>query len=143
MKKTPKKSHPQPGAGRGFDLTPMIDVVFLLIIFFMIVTDITNRKPRLQLPEAKEAEPDILLDRQRLVINIDAEGKIVTPRGALSDAALDRLLAAEAKVNRSRAVIIRADREARYGEVRKVMHKCRQHKLWKIAFATKDNSRQE
>jgi len=57
------------------DMTPMIDVVFLLIIFFMVVSQVTqaNRQP-LELPEeegAHEQEPTTL------IVNIDQTGQII------------------------------------------------------------------
>ena len=41
------------------NMTPMIDVVFLLIIFFMVITDLTQQDlEELQLPTAENAQPD-------------------------------------------------------------------------------------
>lgn len=53
------------------DLTPMIDCVFLLLIFFMIITEITQADiEQLELPQAKAAKPDDKPPPERLVINI-------------------------------------------------------------------------
>ncbi|HED65639.1 MAG TPA: biopolymer transporter ExbD, partial [Planctomycetes bacterium] len=47
------------GTEMEMNMTPMIDVVFLLIIFFMIITDLTQADlEQLQLPEAKSAVED-------------------------------------------------------------------------------------
>lgn len=54
----------------GFDMTPMIDCVFQLIIFFMLVTDFANTQmERVMLPKATEAEEDKEPARKRLMIN--------------------------------------------------------------------------
>jgi biopolymer transport protein ExbD len=55
------------------DLTPMIDCVFLLLIFFMLITEITQADlEHMQLPEAQVAKPD-KPDKERFVINIVKE----------------------------------------------------------------------
>ena len=65
------------------DMTPMIDVVFNLIIFFMVITDMTQKDLEyLILPKAELAEVDEGKDRERLVLNIvnpdlkDMQGKV-------------------------------------------------------------------
>ena len=61
------------------DMTPMIDVVFLLIIFFMIITDLTQKDlEELELPVAVQAvkdKPDP--DRVRPILNIGWDGEII------------------------------------------------------------------
>ena len=58
----------------GFDMTPMIDCVFQLIIFFMLATDFTqNDLARVWLPVAPAAVEDNHPDKDRLVINISHE----------------------------------------------------------------------
>jgi hypothetical protein len=53
------------------NLTPMIDVVFNLIIFFMVITDMTQKDLEyLVLPKAAEAEVDEGKDQERIIINI-------------------------------------------------------------------------
>lgn len=53
------------------DLTPMIDCVFLLLIFFMLISEITQADlEQMQLPKAEMAKPDEKPPRDRLVVNI-------------------------------------------------------------------------
>lgn len=53
------------------DLTPMIDCVFLLLIFFMIITEITTEHlEQLELPKAAAAKPDVNRPQNRLILNI-------------------------------------------------------------------------
>lgn len=145
-----EKKKQDPGAmseGGGFDMTPMIDVTFLLIIFFMIVTDISNRKPLVELPIAQKAEKDMNEDRGRLVINILEDGTIETQDGPQTPERLARLLAAEAAVTKgadgfpTRVIMIRADKRAKYKAVQGIMAACMKVKLWRIAFSTKDVSK--
>ncbi len=67
------------------DMTPMIDVVFLLIIFFMIITDLTQQDLEdLELPialSATEDKPDP--DEKRPIFNIKHTGEIIVRKEPL------------------------------------------------------------
>ncbi len=129
----------------GFDMTPMIDVTFLLIIFFMCVTELSDAsKAKMALPVAEQGEPDEHIPG-RLVVNIVKDGKVMVLGEEMNDSEINRVLKNEAALSMpsgegfpSRAVLIRADQETKFGHVQKVMAQCMAHKLWRIAFATKD-----
>ena len=133
----------------GFDMTPMIDVTFLLIIFFMLVTELADlSKAKLKLPVAQKAEPDDQAVPGRVVLNIRKNGDVIVMGQIYDDARLNQLLALEAKISKegspdgfpTRAILIRADRHAEFGAVQHAMGLCMRHKLWRIAFGTKDPS---
>lgn len=64
-------------SGADVDLTSMIDVCFLLIAFFIMVTEVTKSEiVEIFLPQASNASPDEDPPENRLIINIDREGKI-------------------------------------------------------------------
>lgn len=129
----------------GFDMTPMIDVTFLLIIFFMCVTELADAsKANLKLPTADKAEEDKPIPG-RMVINVLKDGVVQVMGQEYADPELHKLLELERQISMgpnddfpNRAVLIRADRETAYGDVQHVMGMCMQHKLWRIAFATKN-----
>jgi len=77
------------------DMTPMIDVVFLLIIFFMIITDLTQQELEdLELPtaiHATEDKPDP--EEWRPIINIQFDGSMIVKREMYYDPEVDGLLA--------------------------------------------------
>ena len=73
------------------NMTPMIDVVFLLIIFFMIITDLTQQDlEELKLPIAVQSvpdEPDPL--KIRPVVNVLSNGEIIVKRETMYDSETD------------------------------------------------------
>ena len=60
------------------ELTPIIDMVFLLLVFFLVATTFhqTEREMRIALPAASSAGP-ISAILQELIVNIDADGQII------------------------------------------------------------------
>ena len=121
------------------NLTPLIDVVFLLLIFFMVSTTFEHESEiNITLPEASEeyteARPEavtVAIDAQgRVFINNTSllNTKLSTIREALRDAVYDL---------EAPPVIISADAEARHQLVIRTMDAARQLGLVKITFATR------
>ncbi len=146
-KKREGKAGALSGEDGGFDMTPMIDVTFLLIIFFMLITELADvSKAKLKLPIAEKAEPDDKAVPGRVVLNILRNGDVVVMGQKYDDAALDNLLAMEAKISKagtpdgfpSRAILIRADARTAFENVQHVMAMCMYRQLWRIAFGTAD-----
>lgn len=142
MAKKGKVSASELSQNEEMDLTSMIDVVFLLIIFFLCVTELADAsKEKLTLPQARRAIED-QHEPGRMVININKEGDVYIQRKKLDDIQLNEKLKEEKlaswDVNQkipTRAILIRVDREAKFEDVKKVMTLCTFHRLWKIAFA--------
>jgi biopolymer transport protein ExbD len=73
MAKVPKEAD----AAEGFSLTPMIDVTFQLLIFFMLVSDMSQSQIELlTLPIASKAIKEKFADETMLVLNVLPDGKI-------------------------------------------------------------------
>lgn len=74
------------------DMTPMIDVVFLLIIFFMVITDLTQQELEdVQLPVSETASPDKPdPDEWRPILNINHRGEIIYKRETYLDPEIHR-----------------------------------------------------
>ena len=122
------------------DLTPLIDVVFLLLIFFMVSTTFKhNSEINITLPtsskEVTEAKP------MAINIGLDAEGNIYINEQALINAQLETIMMAlsDALVGLNEPpIIISADANATHQTVVRVMDAARQLGLVKITFATQN-----
>ncbi len=119
-----RRAPPEEVPQEGFNMTPMIDITFQLIIFFMLVSDMSRVQTEpLTLPGASQAvipPPDL----EALVVNVMADGRIKVAGRAFSDAALEGLF----ETRRPRAergmgypVVLRADRATPFEHVQKVM----------------------
>lgn len=120
----------------GFQMAPMVDIMFILLIFFMAASLFAQWEKAMDivLPTADSGIRDV---RQReLIININEEGAIFINGIEKSQADLQRILAQVADVFRNQPVIIRADRNTRHGDVIKVLDICRRVDIRNVAFAT-------
>jgi len=108
------------------NLTPLIDVVFLLLIFFLVATKFAEeeRELKVMLPEASEAQPLVQTPRE-LVVNIDAEGRYVVRGQVLDIPQLEEVLHRTWVNNPAHAtVIIRADRRVGWQYVVAAINAC-------------------
>jgi len=93
------------------NLTPMIDVVFNLIIFFMVATKFAEveRDLRVNPPAAVHASPVTSVPRE-LIVNVTVDGRYIVSGVEYTPEDLERLIARAAAENADQAVIIRGDR---------------------------------
>jgi biopolymer transport protein ExbD len=126
------------------NLTPLIDVVFLLLIFFMVSTTfIRESEIELTLPEASAEVREDPIDI--IEIAIDANGRYFVNGNALISSQLAVIRQALIDVRPSDAepvVVISADAEASHQSVVTVMDAARQIGLTRITFPTKTQDEQ-
>lgn len=110
----------------GINMTPMIDCVFLLLIFFLVATrfEEMEREMNVVLPQASEAMP-LTAKPKELFVNVDRDGKFIVRGQALPVAELLSTFQQAAADNPGRqTVIIRADKRCVWEHVVEVMNLC-------------------
>ncbi len=107
------------------NLTPMIDIVFLLIIFFMVGTRFTEmeREFDIQLPAVSDAPPLTSLPDE-IVVNIQKSGKLQVNGKQRSLTELETDLIAARKRYADQTVVVRGDGEGPYQNVADVLSVC-------------------
>ena len=130
------------------DLTPMIDMTFQLIAFFMLVINFSDveQDQRVTLPASELAQPPDAPYDQPLTIHLTADGSYIyagreiTDVGVLRSALLREtqiILRHTTKSIADVTVIIRADEEARTGLVQEVIQTCQELEFEKFALRGK------
>jgi biopolymer transport protein ExbD len=116
----------QSDADPAIDLTPIIDMVFLLLIFFLVATTFqqTEREMQIALPAASAAQP-ISSALRELVINVDGEGRIVVSGRTLDGEALSALVQQAVAANPQQKVTVRGDRNVAYANIVRVLDICK------------------
>lgn len=121
------------------NLTPLIDVVFLLLIFFMVSTTFVKESEiDLTLPQASQELRDEPVDR--VDVAIDRDGTVFVNEQALVNAQVATVVKALGEARGEGGdpvVIISADAEASHQSVVDVMDAARQAGLYRITFPTR------
>ena len=117
------------------NMMPLIDVVFLLLIFFLMASNFEEqeREVKVSLPEVVEAQP--LAMTQDLVINITPEGKYVVAQQEYSEEQLAALLEQTRRNNPHQMVMIRGDERVAWKHGVRVMGLCNKAKIDKYRVA--------
>ena len=121
----------------GLALTSMLDVIFLLLCFFVTVSVFSQWESEIsiKLPSASTAEePDRLPGE--IIVNLAKDGKVTVNGKSLGLDDLKDRLARVAKFYPDQAVIIRADKDVRYELLVGVIDTCRAANVWNFSFAT-------
>ena len=119
------------------ELTSMTDIVFLLLIFFMVSTTFVdfNRRLEIQLPDAPQAE--VVQDVQQHVVELGANETLRLDGEPVRLEDLTQQLRRLDQQARRRSVIIRADKRLPYGRVVTVLGHVRQADIQDIAVAVR------
>ncbi|MFA6470648.1 MAG: biopolymer transporter ExbD [Candidatus Latescibacterota bacterium] len=115
----PNKRKDEPRLEPAMDMTPMIDCVFLLLIFFMVTTVFKNpAQLKMTLPDAYFPTK---LDSKQITIELDAEGTIAIAGKQATIDQFDSYLVNEKQKSGTKSVVIRADKAAKHGDVLRLM----------------------
>jgi len=97
------------------NVTPLVDVMLVLLVIFMVTAPIIQQGVQVNLPKVK-AQPLPGEDIQ-LVVNVDKAGGVLLNDARLTSSELEEKLRAIMRERPDRQVFLRADQDARYGDV--------------------------
>ena len=116
-----------------FNMTSLIDCVFLLLIFFMVTTVFKNpAQLTLTLPIAQNPQE---LDKLQLVAELDSEGNVALNSKVVSFDTFDTFLVNEKQKLGVNSLLIKGDENAKHGDVLKLMKIARSVGIETIAMA--------
>ncbi len=108
------------------EITPMIDMVFLLLIFFLVATTFhqEEREMSVALPFAATGAPVSAMLRE-IIINVDQDGQIIVSGQRITGDALRAMVAQAVETNPEQKVTVRGDRGTVYANVVTVLDICK------------------
>ncbi len=110
----------------SIELTPLVDMVFLLLIFFLVATTFhqTEREMQIALPFASSATP-ISMSLREIIINVDREGQIILAGQVTEAEDLQRLVGDAVEANPEQKVTLRGDQGTAYVNIVRVLDICK------------------
>lgn len=130
-----------PGRGRGryrplseINVTPMVDVMLVLLIIFMVTAPLMSSSVNVDLPKVN-ATP-INQDNEPLQVSVNAQGQVYLMDEAVELPALVDKLQAIAKDQKDRRIFVRGDRTNSYGRIMEVMGTIIQGGFTKVSLLT-------
>ena len=127
----------RPEQGAELELAPMIDVVFLLLIFFIVTWQYAQfeRDMDISVPAAEESV-DQPRKQGEIIVNVRESGEIVLNGRVVSNQELQAKLNAISQEFPNQAVILRGASEASYQTIIDVLDQIKKAGIWNVAFAT-------
>jgi biopolymer transport protein TolR len=126
----PNRSLYQPLA--EINVTPLVDVMLVLLIVFMITAPMLAAGMRVDLPQAKSAQP--VDPKEPVIITVQKDGKLFLGRDEIAAGQVAQTLRAKLGADRDRAIHLRGDRDVVYGEVVAVMDQLAANGFVKVAL---------
>lgn len=121
----------------GIQLAPLVDVLLLLLIFFLLTWNAARNENELdvKVPKASAAK-ETTVAFGPAVVNVKADGTMVVNRRTMSATELSDLLKNLIKLDSEQAVVIRGDEAGAYKNIIGVLNICTEAGITNVAFAT-------
>ena len=122
-------------------LTSMLDVIFLLLCFFVTVSVFSQWESEIsiKLPSAKTSDEPERLPGE-IIVNLDKTGTVKVNGSPMPLGDLEARLKRISKFYPGQPVIIRADKETRYEDLVRVIDTCRAGDVWNFSLATEGSA---
>ncbi len=118
-------------------MAPLIDIVFLTLIFFMVLSIFNQLESEISIsvPKAKESK-EIVRSPGEIIINILRDGTVIVNQKKLTYEDLEKMLQRISTLFPDQPVIIRADENTYHKYVVNVLDACASADIWNVSFAT-------
>lgn len=120
------------------NVTPLVDVMLVLLVIFMVTAPIIQQGVQVNLPQAKAGA--IAGSDELLVVTIARNGRIYLNDNPMTPAELASKLRAVRKLQADKQVYLRADQDVRYGVVMKTIAEIKQAGIERLGMVTRPPS---
>jgi biopolymer transport protein TolR len=120
------------------NVTPLVDVMLVLLVIFMVTAPIIQQGVQVNLPQTKSGA--IPGAEEFLVVTVAKNGKIYLNDNAMNPGELGQKLAAIKKLQADKQVYLRADQDVRYGIVMKTIAEIKQAGIERLGMVTRPPS---
>ncbi|ASL42914.1 Biopolymer transport protein ExbD [Burkholderia sp. AD24] len=139
MAMSPFASDDDDGLMNEINMTPLVDVMLVLLIVFMVTIPVIRHAVKIDLPHASSQKEDT--KPAQVTVAIDADGNVLWDDQKVDEAALSTKIAQAAQADPQPELHLDADRKVPYEKVAEVMSAAQAGGLTKIGFVTQPKSR--
>ncbi|NTX04903.1 biopolymer transporter ExbD [Myxococcus sp. CA051A] len=129
---------PKGGIKSEINVTPLVDVVLVLLIIFMVVTPMLQRGKSVELPKATEIEKEKGKDSDPLYVSITPDKKVFLENDQVDEQALQDRLTQELAKDPGKKILLKGDNTVNVGDVRRVLDVARKAKAKQIALGVEE-----
>jgi biopolymer transport protein TolR len=108
------------------NVTPLVDVVLVLLIIFMVVIPAMEKSAQVELPSIFNVDPEAKSKTDPFTLSLTSDGAMFLEQDQLSPETFEAKLREANEREPSRRLVLRADRTAHYGDVRKLFKACQE-----------------
>ena len=130
MSFTPGSKH---GQMADINMTPLIDVMLVLLIIFMVAAPMLTTGVDVNLPESRTGKS---LESEAITVSLARDGRLQFEKRYVEEGMLKKLLRETAAAGRKRPILVRADHNIPYGRVIDVVDAIREAGFTQVGFVT-------
>jgi biopolymer transport protein TolR len=123
------------------NVTPLVDVMLVLLVIFMVTAPIIQQGVQVNLPQTQAGA--IPGKEEQLVVSINRNGRVFLNDTGMTPAELGQKLRAIRGIKADKEVYLRADQDVRYGVVMRVIAEIKQAGIQKVGMVTRPQEEKE
>ncbi|WP_163781011.1 ExbD/TolR family protein [Myxococcus vastator] len=130
---------PKGGVKSDINVTPLVDVVLVLLIIFMVVTPMLQRGKSVELPKATEIEKEGKgKEADPIILSITPDKKVFVENDQVDEKGLQEKLTEEMLKDPGKKILLKGDNALSVGDVRKVLDVARKSKAKQISLGVEE-----
>jgi biopolymer transport protein TolR len=129
---------PSTGIKNEINVTPLVDVVLVLLIIFMVITPMLQRGKSVALPKATNIEKSKGNEQDPLILSVTPDKKMFLENDEFDAAGLENKLREELELTPGRRILLKGDMSLTVSDVRKTMDIARKAKAKSIALGVEE-----
>ena len=131
------------GPMASINVTPLVDVMLVLLIIFMITTPLMKHKIEVKLPNAVLQKKPEAPTHPPITLTVKADGSVFWNDEPVDQALLDSRLATTAQLTPQPELDVRADKTTRYGTIWSVVRTAKDNGMLKVGFVSSPHAQKQ
>lgn len=136
-----KKHRPGGGPTPEINVTPLVDVVLVLLIIFMVIAPQLEGGQRVEVPGIFNPDPKIKGSLEPVTVSINAAGEFFVDKTPVSLADLERTLREKHAADPKQRVMLKGDKALTYGPMRDLFRRCQEVGFPGVSLVVSDRAR--